>query len=331
MRLGFIGYGDAARAVAKGISGEGSSGTMKAWSRSIIKNEEPDENGVICAGSREELIRDSDVIFVMVPGPAAVMCAEASAEFLDGTKLYVDLCTGSPHDMKLVEEIIMSTGARFADGAMMDTVPKYQHKVPITLCGKDGAEAEKIMTGLGMQVTYLGKEPGKADAVKLLRSMYTKAHLACAFEMLEAAEHYGVADFVMEGLAKTMDDKTFTEGMDGRCAGGVIHASRRAHELDSAAQMLEEDGLPAYVSRAGARKLREIGELDIRSNLTHGKPKTWQEAMEYVRERKEAAENTGKPEKTGEDAGNQKETMEMSESRESMNYPDRRKETGEIK
>lgn len=288
MRLGFIGYGDAARAVAKGIKDEGTLSEMAAWSRSIVKSDVPDENEVIYTGSRKELVDYSDVIFVMVPGAAAISCAEETAPYLDESKMYVDLCTGSPHDMKIVEEIIVKTGARFADGAMMDTVPKYLHKVPTTLCGKDVDEAEKIMTSLGMIITNMGTEPGKADAVKLLRSMYTKAHLACVFEMLEAAEHYGVAEFVMDGLAKTMDNKTFVEGMDSRCAGGVIHAGRRAHELDSAAEMLEEDGLPAYVSRAGAQKLREIGALDIKNNLTHGKPKTWQDAMEYVRERKGA-------------------------------------------
>lgn len=288
MKLGFIGYGDAARAVAKGMRDEGISVGMAAWSRSIVKSDVPDENGVIYAGSREELVGYSDVIFVMVPGAAAVSCAEETAPYLDSSKMYVDLCTGSPRDMKKVSGIILETGARFADGAMMDTVPKYLHKVPTTLCGKDADEAESVMKSLGMIITNLGTEPGKADAVKLLRSMYTKAHLACVFEMLEAAEHYGVADFVMDGLAKTMDNKTFVEGMDSRCAGGVIHAGRRAHELDSAAEMLEEDGLPAYVSRAGAMKLREIGELDIKNNLTHGKPKTWQEAMEYVKERREA-------------------------------------------
>lgn len=286
MRLGFIGYGDAARAVAEGIKEEGTCPRMTAWSRSIVRSTEADENGVVYAGSRRELVECSDVIFVMVPGASAVDCARETAPLLGPGKLYVDLCTASPRDMRTVDEIIGETGASFADGAMMDTVPKYRHKVPTTLCGRNVDEAEKVMLSLGMVVTNLGKETGKADAVKLLRSMYTKAHLACVFEMLEAAEHYGIADFVMEGLAKTMDNKTFTEGMDSRCAGGVIHAARRAHELDSAAEMLEADGLSACVSRAGAQKLREIGALDIKNNLTHGKPKTWQEAMAYVMERK---------------------------------------------
>lgn len=287
MKIGFIGYGDAGKAVASGLHKESGVKEMWAWTRSSAPTKEADENGVIMAESPAALVSACDLLFVMVPGAAAIETAQKFAPYLNPGKFYVDLTTSSPHDMKEVWKILEPTGVKFADGAMMDTVPKFCHKVPTTLCGQNGKEAEEVMLGLGMKPEYLSIDPGKADAVKLLRSMYTKAHLACAFEMLEAAEHYGIAEYVMEGLAKTMDSKTFVEGMDGRCAGGVLHATRRAHELLSAAEMLEADGLSAIVSRAGSEKLREIGELNIKEHLTYGKPKTWQDAMRYVKERKE--------------------------------------------
>lgn len=286
MRIGLIGYGDAGKAIASGLHKENSAVEMFAWAIPSEPSKEPDENGVVITDTLKSLIESSDIIFVLVPGSAAVEVARNAALFLNKEKMYVDLTTSSPHDMNEVWNIIEPTGAKFADGAMMDTVPKYCHKVPTTLCGRDGKEAEEIMKSFNMKPEFLGEEPGKADAVKLLRSLYTKAHLACAFEMLEAAEYYGVADYVMDGLAKTMDSKTFTEGMDGRCAGGVLHATRRAHELLSAAEMLEADGLSAIVSRAGSEKLKEIGELNIKDHLTYGKPKTWQDALRYIKESK---------------------------------------------
>ena len=285
--LGFIGYGDAARAIAKGLHEQMGVKEMNAWSVVLEGSAERDEHGVRVYGTLKELIEQSDLLFALVPGAAAVDVAEKSAEFLQPGQLYVDLTTSSPKDMKKVEKIIKETGAGFADGAMMDTVPKLLHRVPVTLCGPDVKEAEEKMNALGMLIDPLGEETGKADAVKLLRSMYTKAHLACVFEMLEAAEHFGVADYVMEGLAKTMDSETFDQGMNKRCAGGVIHAERRSHELLCAAQMLEEEGFPALMSRAGSEKLKEIGSLDIRNHLTHGRPVTWQEALTYLVERRQ--------------------------------------------
>ena len=284
--IGFIGYGDAASAIARGLHNEEEIKEMAAWSVVLEGNTVPDENGVRLYGTLGELIKAGNLLFALVPGAAAVDIAEKAAEFLTPEHMYVDLTTSSPADMKKVEGIIKKTGAKFADGAMMDTVPKHLHRVPVTLCGPDVQEAAEKMAAIGMNIDVLGEETGKADAVKLLRSMYTKAHLACVFEMLEAAEHYGVADYVMDGLAATMDSETFNQGMDKRCAGGVIHAERRSHELACAADMLEQEGFSAVMSRAGSEKLRSIGELDIRDHLTHGRPVTWQEALQYIAERR---------------------------------------------
>jgi len=284
--LGFIGYGDAAQAIAKGLHEQIGVKEMNAWSVVMEGNPEPDEHGIRVYGTLEELIKNSDLLFALVPGAAAIDVAEKSAAFLKPGQLYVDLTTSSPKDMKKVEKIVKTTGAKFADGAMMDTVPKLLHLVPVTLCGPDVNEAEEKMSALGMQIQNLGEETGKADAVKLLRSMYTKAHLACVFEMLEAADYFGVADYVMNGLAETMDSETFHQGMNKRCAGGVIHAERRSHELACAAEMLEDEGFSPLMTRAGSKKLKQVGQLDIRNHLTHGRPTTWQEALQYLSERK---------------------------------------------
>ena len=291
--LGFIGYGDAAQAIAKGLHEQRGITEMNAWSVVLEGSPVRDEHGVRLYGTLKELIENSDLLFALVPGAAAVSVAQQSAEFLTPGQLYVDLTTSSPKDMKKAEKIIKAAGAKFADGAMMDTVPKLLHRVPVTLCGPDVKEAAEKMTALGMLIDPLGEETGKADAVKLLRSMYTKAHLACVFEMLEAAEHFGVADYIMNGLAETMDSETFEQGMNKRCAGGVIHAERRSHELLCAAEMLEDEGFAALMSRAGSAKLKEIGSLDIRNHLKNGRPATWQEALSCLTERREEIKKEG--------------------------------------
>ena len=293
MQLGFIGYGDAGKAIAAGLHESGRVGEILAWTRSAVSAKTADENGVRTVGSLASLLTQSDVIFVLVPGAAALETAEKAAAYLTGGKLYLDLTTASPKDMRLAAQAVCLTGADFADGAMMDTVPKYRQRVPVAVCGPAGEKAVRMLAQLGMNAEFLGPEPGTADAVKLLRSVYTKTHLACVFEMLEAAEHYGVAEYVMQGLARTMDAKTFTEGMDSRTTGGIIHAARRSHELESAAQMLEQDGLSATLTRAGADKLRQIGLLDIRSRLGDARPETWQEALRALTEAEKDAQLSG--------------------------------------
>ncbi|MBO4411137.1 MAG: NAD(P)-dependent oxidoreductase [Lachnospiraceae bacterium] len=286
MKLGFIGYGEAAHALALGYRSEGLN-EMFAWSPVYMND--PAEAGVAKLETEEDVFRTCDVILVLVPGSAAVNAAKACKPFLKPHHVYLDLSTAAPRDMQTVWEMIRDTGVRFADGAMLDSVPKFRHKVPTVLCGNGAEAAYNALTPYGANMEIVGEKPGDADAIKLLRSVYTKAHLACAFEMLEAASFYGVEDYVMHSLAVTMDGKTFLEGMNDRTAGGVLHADRRSHELESAAEMLEADGLSAPLCRAGAGKLKEIGDLHIRDKMPGYRPKDWKEAIEVVRKFKEEA------------------------------------------
>ena len=284
MKLGFIGYGEAAHAIAKGYQAEGLQ-EMYAWSLVFIND--PAEAGVTKLETQEEIFKKCNVIMVIVPGSAAVSVAEACKPYMTPNHIYLDVSTSSPKDMRTAWEIVKDTGVKFVDGAMLDTVPKFGHKVPTVLSGNGAQAAYDALMPYHADMEVISENPGDAGAIKLLRSVYTKNHLALAFEMLEAASFYGVEDYVMASLAETMDSKSFIEGMNGRTCGGVIHAERRSHELVSAAEMLEADGLNAGITWAGAAKLKEVGELNIREKVAK-KPKTWKEAVQCIKDAKKA-------------------------------------------
>lgn len=285
MKLGYIGYGEAAKAIAAGLREEGLA-EQYGWSRSIWKVENPEELGIIRTASLEEMFKICDVVMCVTPASASISVAEQCKSYMTKDHIYIDASSSSPKVMEDVWKIIRDTGVQFADGALLDTVPKYRHKTPLVLAGNGAQAAYDALAPYGMAAEVVGTEPGSACAIKMLRSVYTKAHLACAFEMLEAAVHYGIEDYIMTSLAKTMDAKDFISGMDGRTCGGVIHAARRAEELAMAADMMEESGLSAGVSRAGAEKLKEIGELNLKAKLGSYRPRTWKEAMYCVRDAK---------------------------------------------
>lgn len=287
MKLGFIGYGEAAKAISGGLKEEGLQeqfGWDIRWQ--INEGETPAATRV---ESMQELFATCDVIMCLTPASASIAVAQQCKEFMAKDHIYVDASSSSPKVMETVWDIIKDTGVQFADGALLDTVPKYRHKTPLVLAGNGAQAAYDALVPYGMQAEVVGTEPGSACAIKMLRSVYTKAHLACAFEMLEAAVHYGVEDYIMASLAKTMDEKDFVSGMSGRTCGGVIHAARRSEELAMAADMMEESGLSAGVAKAGAEKLREIGELNLKEKLGAYRPKTWKEAMHCVKQAKEEA------------------------------------------
>lgn len=282
MKIGFIGYGEAARYIAEGLQENGlAREDLYGWSRSIA-SADPAALNVTRAASREELFQLCKVVICITPASASVSVARECKPFMTPDHIYVDVSSSSPKVMQEVWSIIRDTGVQFADGALLDTVPKYRHRVPTVLAGNGAQAAFDALAPYGWNVEVVGTEPGSACAIKMLRSVYTKSLLGICFEMLEAAAHYGVADYIMQSLAKTMDEKDFLSGMNGRTCGGIIHAGRRAEELLMAADMLAEDGLSADVSRASAKKLQQIAALDLKHTLGSYRPKTWDEAIRCV-------------------------------------------------
>ena len=285
-KIGFIGYGEAARAIISGLLENGlQPENVYGWSRSLYKAD-PATLNVNRAESMEEIFKLCKVVICITPASASVGVAEACKDFMTPDHIYVDVSSSSPKVMQDVWAIIKDTGVQFADGALLDTVPKYRHRVPTVLAGNGAQAAYDVLSQYNWNLEVVGTEPGSACAIKMLRSVYTKSLLGVCFEMLEAAAHYGIDDYIMASLAKTMDEKDFVSGMTGRTCGGVIHAGRRSVELMMAAEMLEEDGLSSGVCRASAEKLKEIGELNLKDKLGDYRPKTWKEAVQCVMDAK---------------------------------------------
>ena len=284
MKLGYIGYGEAAYAMSCGVAELKLPDLVQAaCSRTFSYKGKPEDAGVIRCSSYEEMAALCDTIFCMTPNTAAVPTARAMAPYLKPGQLYADLSSAAPKLMVEAAEIIEKSGATFADAAMLDGLPKFRNKVNIVVSGSGADEFLRRTAAFLPNVEKVGEKPGEASAIKMLRSLYTKAHLAIAFDMIEGAAAYGVEDYVMQSLAETMDGKDFITGMNGRISGGIIHAARRADELEMAAGMLKDAGLDPSLTLAAAEKLRDIGRLDLKNKITGERPKTWKGALEWIK------------------------------------------------
>ena len=288
MKLGYIGYGEAAYAMSCGVAELKLPDLVQAaCSRTFSYKGKPEDAGVIRCGSYEEMAALCDTIFCMTPNTAAVPTARAMAPFLKPGQIYADLTSAAPKLMQEAAEIIEESGALFADAAMLDGLPRFRNKVNIVVSGSGADEFLRRTAAFLPNVEKVGEKPGEASAIKMLRSLYTKAHLAIAFDMIEGAAAYGMEDYVMQSLAETMDGKDFITGMNGRISGGIIHAARRADELAMAAGMLSDAGLDPSLTLAAAERLRDIGRLDLKNKITGEKPKTWKASLEWIKKARE--------------------------------------------
>jgi len=133
-------------------------------------------------------------------------------------------------------------------------VPARGVRTPALASG-DGAERfAELMRPLGMPVTVVGREPGEAAGLKLLRSVFMKGLAASVLESVEAARRRGADDWLRGEIAEVVGEPL----LERLLSGSVAHAERRQEEMDAAAAYLGELGVEPRVAEAAAAWLRQL-------------------------------------------------------------------------
>ena len=267
MKFGFIGFGDAAYHICLGLKERGVAADIAAFdamqdAKPVIA-QRAGETGVKLLASPTDLAKAVDVVFVVVkPGIDLEIFKSISGALRPG-QLCADLCASTPEIKKQIWEVLEPTGVLFADAAMMGLLAVNKDQVPISASGNGAQALYDALTPLGMKVTVVGDAPGAASGMKLLRSIYMKGHDALFFEMLRAAEKYGIFDEMIRNVGVSLDPFTIAQQADMVFPGLGIHAARRATELEGTVEMLEEAGIDATMSKAIQHQLELIAELNL--------------------------------------------------------------------
>jgi 3-hydroxyisobutyrate dehydrogenase-like beta-hydroxyacid dehydrogenase len=193
-------------------------------------------------------IENVDIILSVNWASVALDVAQAITPRLQPHQLYADLNTASPKRKQEVASMIESTGATFADVALMSPVPGRGIRTPSLVSGSGAVQFTTVFSNFGMPVTNVGNAVGTAAARKLLRSVFFKGLAAAVGESLEAAQKLGWEKEVRENIAQTLnaDDAFVTRLVEG----SRIHAKRRREEMAAAAEMLEDISIQPLMARA---------------------------------------------------------------------------------
>lgn len=291
MQLGFVGFGEAAYHIAKGLGGEGLEG-IRAYDihthtpgRGKKIQARARETGVELVESPAELAAATNVIISAVTADQAPAAAEQNAPHLTPAHLYCDLNSISPKAKQRVAATVVASGARFVEIAVMGPVPPYLHKAPLLIGGPAAAEFERIFAPLGMRMEIVSTDQvGRAAAVKMFRSVVYKGLEALLFECVLGASPYGADERVFASLAESIpgvDWKKLADYMIGRV---IVHAERRAREMEEVARTLEELGLEAVMAAATARRFDWAAGLGLKEKFGGEFPKTYEEVLAAIAE-----------------------------------------------
>lgn len=285
MRIGFLGFGEAASSMAAGFR-EAGLNDMRAYDVLLSNSDKKDAviakmngSGVVPAYDPENAVEGADVIIAAVPAQFAVQTAESARGAFKSNAIYLDVTTAGPAEKKEIAKIAEENGAKGVDGAMLGPLLKYRQKVPMLLSGKGSEEVKKLLEPYQTDMTVISDNPGDATSIKFIRSIVAKGLACLLFESLQAAQHFGVEDIVVDSFKESYGD-SFEKVIDGYISGTCIHALRREHEMENVVDMLKSAELPYQMSEATREKLAAIAELKIADRFPEGVPRNWKGTIE---------------------------------------------------
>ncbi|MGL5514001.1 MAG: NAD(P)-binding domain-containing protein, partial [Sporomusa sp.] len=204
MKLGFIGFGEVGFEMASGLRGEG---LKEILAYDVMRGhpqfggllaERVAKAGVMLVDAPEKILQCVDVAIIAVPGDKALETAQGLKSKLTAGMLYVDVSASSPDVKKSIFATIQDTGVAFVDGAMLGSLPLFQHKVPTLVSGTGSDRFLELMQPYHMKLEKVSDVPGEATAIKLIRSIFMKGLPALFVEVLEAASRMKVDHLVLK-------------------------------------------------------------------------------------------------------------------------------------
>jgi 3-hydroxyisobutyrate dehydrogenase-like beta-hydroxyacid dehydrogenase len=288
-RIGFVGFGEAAQAFARGFR---EAGIAMATYCSGANNQPPytqsfrdraQSLGVSPVETLAELCSRSDLIFSAVTVSSALPVAASLAPELNGRHLLVDINASAPAVKRKTAEMVLARGSGYVDAAVMGAVSIYGHRVLIYASGPDAGRLHALATPHGMQIQVVGEQPGMAAAIKMLRSVVTKGMAELLAEAMMAAEKAGIADAAFRGICDPMDATTFSKFAVMCLTTDAIHAGRRAAEMEEVMETLREMGVAPLMAEATYRRLNWTAASGIREHLKGQVPSDWRAVLAYYR------------------------------------------------
>ena len=291
MKIGFIGFGEAAFCICSGLHQEGVEGitaydtlaTHETMGPAVRQRAE--QAGVVLCESVATVAEQADMLFAAVPSSYTLDVCKTVLPYLHPGQIYADVSASTPKTKKEIWALIEKTGVLFTDAAMLGSLPQDKHRVPITASGNGATAFYKAMTPYGMRITCVEGGAGAASAIKLVRSIYMKGMAALMVEMLSAADVYGVTDAVVNSISKSMDGISFTDHLKRLVTGTAIHAKRRAAELKGSIQMLDECGIDDAMTVASKHKHELMEEYHLNEKYLMSKPSGYDEIIAQMRKK----------------------------------------------
>lgn len=210
------------------------------------------EAGLTAASGMAELLALSDVVIALCPPAAAEDVALQVAEHSPAGKIYVEANAVSPERVRRIADALPQ--AVVIDAAVIGSPPVggKQPRLYVSGAGEALDHVDRLFATTDVRVRPLGAEIGRASALKLAYTSYQKASRVLAAVAYGVAEANGVAEELLD-IADRRSGSYLAE--PGYIPKTAARAWRWAPEMEEAAELVAEAGLPDDLMRAAAAVL----------------------------------------------------------------------------
>ena len=274
-KIGFIGFGEVAYHLSKGLKKEGIEQIL-AYSRSSSKsiyNKRANETDVELVPTLDELVTRSEIIISAVHGHVALDVAKDASRYIKEGCIFADLNNSTPSAKKEAAEFINAKGAKFADVGLFEPPAHAGHKVLMYVSGDGAEQFKKVMSKYGLIIKVLEGESYKATIIKTLANIYMKGVQAVCLEVALSAQIAGVnLDLLGPLVTRPVKDLPKESELAFWSIRGAQSAARKTAELQDIVKAMKEWGIDPVMMEATIKRLNLILEYKLHDYLADDIP-----------------------------------------------------------
>ncbi|NVK43116.1 MAG: NAD(P)-dependent oxidoreductase [Oceanospirillaceae bacterium] len=276
-RLAFIGFGEAASAVARGLTEAGVRVDMRAYDIKSASDDaavreqlrhDCEAAGVQSCATLEEALAGAELVFSLVTADQAAAAARSAASLLAPGQHFLDCNSCSPGCKAASAAAIATSGAFYSDVAVMAPIYPARQRTPLLIAGEQAPTLQSLLERLGMNATLMPGAVGAASTVKMLRSIMIKGMEALSAECFLAARSAGIEEQILQSLDKSFPGFGWREKAGYNLERMRRHGIRRAAEMREVTTTLAELGIGNEMASATTVWQQRIGDLQIRDDST---------------------------------------------------------------
>ena len=276
-RIGFIGFGEVAYHFSRGLKEDGIREILaydknaKEITKGEMVRRRAREARVQLVPSLRQLVVESDLIFSAVWGNAALKVAGRCASFVRAGQFYCDVNNTAPSVKMRGAEMLNAKGAKYVDLALFVAPDRDKHR-SFMLASGDGAHPfNKVMARYGMKPEVVPGGAGKATTIKTLVNIYYKGIQALCLEVAMSAWKVGIDTELLAPLViKPVESLPKEEEMAFWIIRGILHAERKAAELESIIKAVREWGIKPIMLDAARKRLKTVSEYGLKGYMKGG-------------------------------------------------------------